>query len=130
MVLTSERRGRVAVLTLNRPDQLNAVGTRTLGLLAAALEAVHQDAQVRALVIAGAGRAFCAGADLAEIEKLPDASGFRGRGRAVTRPPRANSGDGWGTRVPSSAVRMRHSRLMSEAPGALITAGGRRSTHT
>jgi enoyl-CoA hydratase len=78
MALTSERRGRVAVLTLSRPDRLNAIGTQTLDLLASAVEAVHQDAQTRALVIAGAGRAFCAGADLSEIEALPDASGFRG----------------------------------------------------
>jgi enoyl-CoA hydratase len=77
MALTSERHGRVAVLTLNRPDRLNAIGSQTLDLLAAALEAAHQDAQVRALVIAGAGRTFCAGADLGEIEALPDASGFR-----------------------------------------------------
>ena len=74
-MLASERRGRVAVLTLNRPDRLNAIGTQTLDLLAAALAAAHQDAQVRALVIAGAGRAFCAGADLGEIEAMPDASG-------------------------------------------------------
>src|SRR5258707_11807137 len=78
MALTSERRGRVTILTLNRPDRLNAIGTQMLDALAAALEAVRQDAQTRALVIAGAGRAFCAGADLGEIEALPDASGFRG----------------------------------------------------
>src|SRR5260370_17137957 len=78
MALTSERRGRVAVLTLSRPDRLNAIGTQTLDLLASAVEAVHQDAQTRALVIAGAGRPFCAGADLSEIQALPDASGFPG----------------------------------------------------
>jgi enoyl-CoA hydratase len=75
--LTTERRGRIAILTLNRPDRLNAIGAQTLDLLAAALEAAHHDAEVRALVIAGAGRAFCAGADLGEIEALPDAPGFR-----------------------------------------------------
>ena len=49
--------------------------------------------------------------------------------RGPSGPPSSN-GAGCGTDVPSSATRMRHSRFMSEAPGALITAGGRRSTQT
>ena len=77
-VLLSHPRGPVAVLTLNRPDRLNAIGSDVLGLLAAAVAAAAADDRVRALVIAGAGRAFCAGADLTEIEALPDARAFRG----------------------------------------------------
>jgi enoyl-CoA hydratase len=76
--LLSETRGQVAVLTLNRPDRLNAIGSEVLGLLAAAVAKAVADEGVRALVIAGAGRAFCAGADLSEIEVLPDARAFRG----------------------------------------------------
>ena len=78
LALTTEVRGRVAVLTLNRPDRLNAIGTETLDLLAGAVQALRADDRVRALVLAGAGRAFCAGADLGEIGSLPDARGFRG----------------------------------------------------
>ncbi len=77
-VLLSHTRGPVAVLTLNRPARLNAIGSGVLGLLAAAVAAATADERVRALVIAGAGRAFCAGADLTEIESLPNARAFRG----------------------------------------------------
>ena len=66
------------MLTLNRPDRLNAIGRDVLSLLAAAVAAAKADERVRALVIAGAGRAFCAGADLGEIEALPGARAFRG----------------------------------------------------
>ena len=76
--LLSETRGQVAVLTLNRPGRLNAIGGDVLGLLAAAVTEAAADERVRALVIAGAGRAFCAGADLDEIEALPGARAFRG----------------------------------------------------
>ncbi len=76
--LLTQTHGQVAVLTLNRPGRLNAIGRDLLGLLAAAIAAATADERVRALVIAGAGRAFCAGADLTEIEALPDARAFRG----------------------------------------------------
>ena len=76
--LLTQTRGQVAVLTLNRPARLNAIGRDVLALLAAAVAEAAADERVRALVIAGAGRAFCAGADLSEIEALPDARAFRG----------------------------------------------------
>src|SRR5271165_1796017 len=76
--LLGETCGQVALLTLNRPDRLNAIGRDVLGPLAAAVTETAADERVRALVIAGAGRAFCAGADLGEIEALPDARAFRG----------------------------------------------------
>ena len=76
--LLSQTNGAIAVLTLNRPDRLNAIGSEVLERLTAAVAAATADDRVRALVIAGAGRAFCAGADLSEIEALPDARAFRG----------------------------------------------------
>ncbi len=76
--LLKQTHGQVALLTLNRPDRLNAIGRDVLGLLAAAVTEAAADERVRTLVIAGAGRAFCAGADLGEIEALPDARAFRG----------------------------------------------------
>ncbi len=68
-ILTTEVRGRVAVLTLNRPEKLNSIGTPTLGLLESELHRLRDESAVRALVITGAGRAFSAGADLDEIER-------------------------------------------------------------
>jgi 2-(1,2-epoxy-1,2-dihydrophenyl)acetyl-CoA isomerase len=56
--------GAVRVLTLNRPAALNSFSAEMNGRLLAALEAAATDSAVRALVITGAGRAFCAGQDL------------------------------------------------------------------
>ena len=54
----------VATLTLNRPDRLNAVNAASIQDLVAAFDAVDEDDAVRAVIVTGAGRAFCAGADL------------------------------------------------------------------
>jgi enoyl-CoA hydratase/carnithine racemase len=62
-----EVRGHVAILTLNRPTALNAVDSSMSAAAGAALERAAQDPDVRVVVITGAGRAFCAGADLKEI---------------------------------------------------------------
>ena len=73
----AEVRGPVAVLTLNRPPRMNAINRDLLACLAGAVGAAVDNRDVRALVIAGAGRAFSAGADLDEIGALPDAHAFR-----------------------------------------------------
>ncbi|HEY8573892.1 enoyl-CoA hydratase/isomerase family protein [Phenylobacterium sp.] len=62
--ITLEARGPVAVLTLNRPDRLNAISVELRGEVEQAVAAVKADDGVRALVVTGAGRGFCAGADL------------------------------------------------------------------
>lgn len=59
--------GGVAMVTLNRPERLNALNGALAGALDAALSRVADDANVKVVVIAGAGRAFCAGGDLREI---------------------------------------------------------------
>jgi 2-(1,2-epoxy-1,2-dihydrophenyl)acetyl-CoA isomerase len=59
-----ERHGHVALLTLNRPEKLNALNTELRGELLAALDEIHRDDSLRALVLTGAGRGFCSGADL------------------------------------------------------------------
>jgi enoyl-CoA hydratase len=63
-LVRSERRGAVALLTLNRPDKLNAINVPVIEALDAALDSAESDESVRAIVVAGAGRAFSAGFDL------------------------------------------------------------------
>ena len=56
--------GPVATITLNRPDKMNAFTNRMLKELIAAFDRTDADDHVRAVIVTGAGRAFCAGADL------------------------------------------------------------------
>ena len=63
-----EERGAVAVVTLNRPQALNSFTRQMHHELWAALDQAEAKASIRALVITGAGRGFCAGADLAEFD--------------------------------------------------------------
>ncbi len=63
-----ERVDGVAILTLNRPDKLNSFTPELHRELAAALEEVEGDDAVRAVLLTGAGRAFCAGQDLSALD--------------------------------------------------------------
>jgi 2-(1,2-epoxy-1,2-dihydrophenyl)acetyl-CoA isomerase len=65
--------GRVATLTLDRPSALNALTVPVKVALRETLEALARDRAVRAVILTGAGRAFCAGQDLAERDE-PDAA--------------------------------------------------------
>jgi enoyl-CoA hydratase len=67
------REGPVAVVTLNRPEALNAMNSAMAGDLARALESLAQDDSVRCLVITGSGKGFCAGADIREMATLSPA---------------------------------------------------------
>ena len=69
-VLLTEDRGAVRIVRLNRPDKMNALNTALTQALLDALTAADADTNVRAIVLCGAGRAFCAGADLAEFKDL------------------------------------------------------------
>ncbi|GAB3273896.1 crotonase/enoyl-CoA hydratase family protein [Kineosporia babensis] len=62
-----EKRGHIGLVTLNRPQAMNAVNTPLSQAAGAALEQAQVDPQVRVVVLTGAGRAFCAGADLKEL---------------------------------------------------------------
>ena len=76
-VLRVERRdGGIATVTLTRPDRLNAIGTATIAALDAALAELEADDEVRAFVVVGEGRVFCAGADIDELSGLDGAAGF------------------------------------------------------
>jgi enoyl-CoA hydratase/carnithine racemase len=58
---------RIATITFNRPDQLNAVSPEMIRELRAAYAAAEEDESVWILIVTGSGRAFCAGADVTEI---------------------------------------------------------------
>ena len=68
--LLVETRGAVRVLTLNRPRKLNALNADLVKALSAALLAVQHDDGVAAVILAGAGRAFCAGMDTSQPRVL------------------------------------------------------------
>lgn len=79
-LIRSERRDGLAVLTLNRPDKLNAINGAMIAGLHRALDAAESDEAVRAIVVAGAGRAFSAGFDLdmgVACEGAPDPEAVR-----------------------------------------------------
>ena len=67
MILTEDAGDGVRVITLNRPHRLNAILPELLEALIAALHAADRDPTVRAIILTGAGRAFCAGDDLKEF---------------------------------------------------------------
>jgi enoyl-CoA hydratase/carnithine racemase len=72
-LILTEDRGAVRIVRMNRPDKLNALNTPLTQALLDALEAADKDDTVRAIVLTGEGRGFCAGADLAEFKDLtPD----------------------------------------------------------
>jgi len=62
--ITQEKKGRVGVVTLNRPKQLNALSPKLMQELGAALQAFDADPGVGAILIAGSEKAFAAGADI------------------------------------------------------------------
>jgi enoyl-CoA hydratase len=86
-----ETRGAVALLTLNRPEKLNALNYALIDRLLQLLEAIENEPDIRAVILTGAGdRAFSAGADIAEFSETvrqgPDAAvkGFVRRGQSMT----------------------------------------------
>ncbi|MDA8345768.1 MAG: enoyl-CoA hydratase-related protein [Thermaerobacter sp.] len=69
--------GEIAQVLLNRPERRNALDAESLTQLAAAFDALGRDAQVRVIVLRGAGGHFCAGADLAEVAQADDMAARR-----------------------------------------------------
>ena len=75
-VVRWERHDRVAVVILDRPERLNAIGTSTLEQLDGALTAIGEDPTLGVVVITGAGKAFSAGADITELSTLDGPRAF------------------------------------------------------
>jgi 2-(1,2-epoxy-1,2-dihydrophenyl)acetyl-CoA isomerase len=77
--LLCERRDSVLVVTLNRPQKLNSLSLGLLKDLKACAEAIQRERGLRAVVLTGAGRGFCAGADLTDPESFPGAGQSMGQ---------------------------------------------------
>lgn len=74
-----ERRDEVLVVTLNRPQKLNSLSLGLLKDLRSCAEAIQRERGVRAVLLTGAGRGFCAGADLTDPESFPGPSQTMGQ---------------------------------------------------
>lgn len=71
-IVTVARDGRIAVITLNRPERLNAIGRETIARVGASLDELEADDSIAVVILRGAGRAFSSGMDLkddAAVEK-------------------------------------------------------------
>jgi 2-(1,2-epoxy-1,2-dihydrophenyl)acetyl-CoA isomerase len=91
-VLFDKRPDGVAVITLNRPDSLNAMGGNLMPLLAKYLAQCFNDTSVRCAVLTGAGRAFCAGGDVKGMAARPGGNPLPATGEGASAP--AAKGDG------------------------------------
>ena len=76
--LEVERRERFAIVSLNRPERLNALVPEMLGAFDELMADLDQDPEILAVVLTGKGRAFCAGLDVAVLQEV---------GRSIQRAP-------------------------------------------
>lgn len=85
--LTLEVSDRIATLTVNRPDKLNALNDATVGELGQAIDEVRSRDDIAGLIVTGAGRAFIAGADITELaSQTPTVAKSRAqRGQSIFR---------------------------------------------
>ncbi|MCA9635756.1 MAG: enoyl-CoA hydratase/isomerase family protein, partial [Myxococcales bacterium] len=84
--LLVEDRGAVRILSVNRPEALNALSGAVIDELIAAVEAIADDAAIRGVVITGAGpKSFVAGADIKEMSEMSplEAMAFSEKGQAM-----------------------------------------------
>jgi len=109
LVLTEIDPAGFAVLTLNRPESLNALSRALMSQLAQAIDELEADPAVRVLILTGAGKAFCAGLDLKEL----------GSGRAAVggREGSVNAKD------PVSSLQRFRGPVIGAINGAAVTGG-------
>jgi len=79
--------GPVATLTLNRPDQMNLVTHQMIDEILAAFDATDADPEIRAVIVTGAGKAFCGGADVSALARAGDRGGDAAPLRPVEMTP-------------------------------------------
>lgn len=114
------RSGSVAVLTLNRPEVLNALNWEIVAEITQAVAAVRDDETVKALLVTGKGRGFCAGADLA-AKPRPKGAAFPGG-----RPASAGAASAAGMRAEWNPMMAGITRLQKPVVSAVngVAAGG------
>src|SRR5216684_3220786 len=109
-----EKRDGVAWVTLNRPDKYNAYNVAMRDDLFQVLSAVHEDPEMRAMVLAGAGPAFSTGGDVSEFGQAPSPTAARSRWRSCATsqsPPTIRAfacpkrGSGWFPESPAPRPR-------------------------
>lgn len=76
-LLIREDRGEVAYLTMNRPKQYNALSEEMIAAMQAELDRLREDTTIRAVVLGGNGKAFCAGHDLKQMRANPQQSYYQ-----------------------------------------------------
>ena len=99
--ILQEQRDDIVLLTLNRPEKLNAWTPRMSAELVDAIEAADANASVGAVVVTGAGRGFCAGADVSAVF---DAQ-LSGEASSAPRPLAHGTGSSWCGRRSRSSPR-------------------------
>jgi 2-(1,2-epoxy-1,2-dihydrophenyl)acetyl-CoA isomerase len=115
-----EKQDGVAVITLNRPERMNAFTDVMLRVWAGALEDARLDRDVRAVIVTGAGRGFCAGAD------LRGGVGIEGGGDGERRPQTAADRRNWlrdGVHYVPRAVQLLDKPYIAAVNGAAVGAG-------
>src|SRR3954454_487803 len=75
-VLVDKPRPEITLVTLNRPERMNAMAFDVMIPLREALEAISRDNETRVVVLTGAGHGFCSGADLEDSGHVPNISGL------------------------------------------------------
>src|SRR5947209_19926713 len=80
-LVLNEREGPVAVVTMNRPERLNALNEELVGLVVDALQVADRDEEVRAIVLAGGEKAFAAGADIGQMASASAMEMYEARDR-------------------------------------------------
>ena len=84
-----DQRDRVLVITLNRPERLNAISRDMLNELSAKVVEADKDPDIRCIVLTGSGKGFCAGLDLIDTSgRIEDDKATKEQGKAANRPAR------------------------------------------
>ena len=109
MTLTIDRQDAIAIVTLNRPEAMNAMSKVMRSALYEAMIELNQDDAIRVIILTGAGRAFTAGLDLKELSTDPLAMGD-----ATAEKPEAN---------PVRAIEISTKPVIGAINGVAITGG-------
>lgn len=82
-----EQRGHTLIVTMNRPEARNALSGEMMAIMTEAWDRVDNDPEIRVAILTGAGGAFCAGADLKDMNKSAPGDKFEGGGWDLSRLP-------------------------------------------